>query len=777
MRDTRVGTFIRAGFIFCCLVLPLAAEAQTSTVNFGTTYQTIRGFGASTAWTAPLTTAQADAVWGTSGRELGLSINRARIDPGGSGNWGAELANAQEAVARGAIEFATPWSPPASMKTNGNVVGGSLDPTYYAAYANYLESFVNYMASGGVNLYAISMQNEPDFVPNYEGCGWTAQQMDTWVANNSSVLTTRLMMPESASFNFNQSDATLNDPNAVGHVSIIAGHLYGANISYYANAENHGKEVWATEHYLTPSGASAAIGDAIAAATEVHTAMTVGSYNAYVWWWIAQNSGNANINTGLVDVSGNPTYYGYAIGQFSRFVRPGAVRVSATSPSSGVYISAYKGSANGTIVAINSNANPVSMTFALQGLSPSSAIPYQTTSAGGLMQQSPVNVSNGSFAYTLPAQSIVSFVTSGSGASCASAPSAPGSLLASAASTSNINLSWTGVTPPANCSISSYTVYRSTVSGFTPSASNQVGTASGTSFSDSGLSAATTYYYVVEAADGAGSSGPSSQASATTQSVGGSCTSVPGAPSGLSAAATSSGSINLSWNAVTPPANCSISSYSVYRSTTSGFTPSSSNRVGTASGTSFANSGLTASTTYYYLVEAVDGAGSSAASSQASATTQASSGRINTRAWYHITTTFNGAGLCLDDAYGSTANGAVLQQYTCGNGQYNQEWQFRPAAANRYYSVVNRYASSLVWDDTGGSTANGNKIQLYTYTSGNANQEWQAVSLGNNLWKFVNLASGLCLDSTTSTNSAVQLQQYQCVSGDSAQVFQLTPVP
>jgi len=176
-------------------------------------------------------------------------------------------------------------------------------------------------------------------------------------------------------------------------------------------------------------------------------------------------------------------------------------------------------------------------------------------------------------------------------------------------------------------------------------------------------------------------------------------------------------------------------------------------------------------------VEAVDGAGSSAAASQASATTQASSGRINTRAWYHITTTFNGAGLCLDDANGSTANGAVLQQYTCGNGQYNQEWQFRPAAANRYYAVVNRYASSLVWDDTGGSTANGNKIQLYTYASGNANQEWQAISLGNNLWKFVNLASGLCLDSTTSTNNAVQLQQYQCVSGDSAQVFQLTPEP
>src|SRR6185312_16125325 len=170
MKDVRVGGSIRAGIALCSLALPLAVGAQTSTVNFGTTYQTIRGFGASTAWTAVLTTAQANAAWGTSGNELGLSINRARIDPGGSANWGTELANAQDAVARGAIEFATPWTPPAYMKTNGNTVGGSLSTGSYSAFASYLESFVTYMANGGVNLYAISMQNEPDFVPNYEGC-------------------------------------------------------------------------------------------------------------------------------------------------------------------------------------------------------------------------------------------------------------------------------------------------------------------------------------------------------------------------------------------------------------------------------------------------------------------------------------------------------------------------------------------------------------------------------------------------------------------------------
>ena len=54
------------------------------------------------------------------------------------------------------------------------------------------------------------------------------------------------------------------------------------------------------------------------------------------------------------------------------------------------------------------------------------------------------------------------------------------------------------------------------------------------------------------------------------------CTADPSAPTGLTATASSSSAIGLSWTGVTPPANCSISSYNVYRSTTSGFTPSSS---------------------------------------------------------------------------------------------------------------------------------------------------------------------------------------------------------
>ena len=108
---------------------------------------------------------------------------------------------------------------------------------------------------------------------------------------------------------------------------------------------------------------------------------------------------------------------------------------------------------------------------------------------------------------------------------------------------------------------------------------------------------------------------------------GGSCSAVPSAPSGLSATAASSSVINLSWTADTPPANCTISSYSVYGSTTSGFTPSSSNLIASGvTSTSYSNTGLAASTTHYYKIEAVDADGTSAASSQASATTSASGG-------------------------------------------------------------------------------------------------------------------------------------------------------
>lgn len=151
-----------------------------------------------------------------------------------------------------------------------------------------------------------------------------------------------------------------------------------------------------------------------------------------------------------------------------------------------------------------------------------------------------------------------------------------------------------------------------------------------------------------------------------------SCTTSPAAPTALAATATSSSAITLGWRPVTPPANCTITSYSVFRSTASSFTPSSGNEVASTSATAFIDSGLSAGTTYYYKVEAVDGHGSSASSSLASATTPAaSSGGVACHVAYSIVNSWPGgfqAAITLQNT-GSTAWSKWDLTWTFANGQ------------------------------------------------------------------------------------------------------------
>ena len=201
-----------------------------------------------------------------------------------------------------------------------------------------------------------------------------------------------------------------------------------------------------------------------------------------------------------------------------------------------------------------------------------------------------------------------SFTLNGSpcnGAGGPSVPAAPTNLSASAASPSQINLSWTA-SPTSGVT---YNVYASTASGFTPAAGNRIATGvSGTSYQNMGLPAATTYYYVVTAANGAGESGGSNQATATTKPT---PPPPPAAPMNLMATAASSSQINLAWTASTTAGV----TYNVY----SGGKQIASN-IG---GTTYQNTGLASSTTYTYTVTAVNAGVESAASNQASAMTQA----------------------------------------------------------------------------------------------------------------------------------------------------------
>ena len=186
----------------------------------------------------------------------------------------------------------------------------------------------------------------------------------------------------------------------------------------------------------------------------------------------------------------------------------------------------------------------------------------------------------------------------------AGAPGVPTSVSATAQSSASIEVSWTAVT-----GATSYQIFRSTASG---SAYTQVGTSASSPFTDVGLTASTPYYYVVKAANSAGISGYSSEATATTSAP---PVVAPGIPTGIGATAQSSASIAVSWTAVT-----GATSYQIFRSTTSG---SAYAQVGTSASSPFTDVGLTASTPYYYVVKAVNSAGISGYSSEATATTSA----------------------------------------------------------------------------------------------------------------------------------------------------------
>lgn len=402
------------------------AVGAAATIDFADVRQVIRGFGGSSAWITDLNAhpGMADRLFGNSGsQQIGLSILRARIDPspdpGNHANWATELSNAQLAAARGARIIATPWSPPASMKTNGSVNnGGSLDPASYADYANYLQSFVLYMQDGGAPLYAISMQNESDFVAPYESCTWTGAQMNTWLTNHAAVLTTRLIMPEAVNFTagslFALADPSLNDPPAAAHIDIVAGHLYGTAPTPYPNAVSKNKEVWMTEHTIETPGLQGAID----LAREIHESMTVGNYNAYLYWWL-QNwivGNDSPFEAGLINdpaLDLEITRKGYVLGQFAKFVRPDDVRTGTTAnPSAGVYVSAYKDIADDrfVIVAINTGRNDVIQPFTVQNQAITQLTAYRTSAAENIEPLGTVALVAGGFSYTLPGLSVTTFV-------------------------------------------------------------------------------------------------------------------------------------------------------------------------------------------------------------------------------------------------------------------------------------------------------------------------------------------------------------------------------
>ncbi|MGH8023689.1 MAG: hypothetical protein ACRED1_08915, partial [Limisphaerales bacterium] len=317
INDNNARDFALAVYFTNSDTLALSETGQV-TVAWDNVHQKIDGFGAGAVFMSPasldpISAANMNTLFGVSNSELGLTLLRIRIDS--TGDWTDALLDAQKAVALGAGVLATPWTPPAGMKSTTNIIGGYLLPSQYTNYALFLNDFAGYMASNGAPLKAISIQNEPDFVPTtYEGCGWTAAQLQSFCHDVGGLITNApLIMPESASYNESVSDPTLEDPVAASNVTYSGEHLYGATIKDYPLAHSEGKDTWMTEYLVNDQ----TIGSAVATAEQIHDCLTVGNFSGYIWWHCLEDT------NGLLNAAGVVQPRGFVMAQWSRFVRPG----------------------------------------------------------------------------------------------------------------------------------------------------------------------------------------------------------------------------------------------------------------------------------------------------------------------------------------------------------------------------------------------------------------------------------------------------------------------
>jgi glucuronoarabinoxylan endo-1,4-beta-xylanase len=400
-------------------------------VNWNDVHQRIDGFGASSAWDGTWTQTEANMFFGTNAgtgttldgktnfafNGIGLSLLRSRIAPGGTT---VESSIMQYAQALGARVWSTPWSPQASFKTPQKLDGGAINTNDFQAYANQLAGYVvNMKNQYGINLYAISVQNEPDAnVTTYEACTWTAAQIHNFVPYlhaalvASNVASTKILLPEDENCETYLIYASMSDPTVATNVGIVACHDYDGSppdnipvpLSTY---DNPNAALWETEVSTLGGSFDGSMNNALYWAERIHLFLTEAQVNAFHYWWLI--SGNSD-SEGLTSNNGYPAMRMYVLGNYSRFVLPGFYRIGVTN-SAFTSISAYANtnSGNFAIVAINSSSSTATQIFDLTNFTATSVTPWVTSSNLLLASQAPVAVANSSFTYALPPLSVVTF--------------------------------------------------------------------------------------------------------------------------------------------------------------------------------------------------------------------------------------------------------------------------------------------------------------------------------------------------------------------------------
>ena len=262
--------------------------------------------------------------------------------------------------------FASPWSPPPFMKTNGSMLkGGKLKPEFAASWANYYAKFVKTYEKEGIPIWGISIQNEPMATQSWESCVYTAEDERDFLKNHLGPAMKKaglgdkkiIVWDHNRDLIYQRINTILSDPEAAKYASHIGYHWYepwsGGEMMFDNVRLVH--ETFPEKPLIFTEGCADAF-----------------DYKKINSWKLGELYGNSMIhdfNNGtiawtdwnvLLDEKGGPNHVGnfcfapihadtktgeliytnsyYYIGHFSKFIKPGAKRI-ASSPSRSALIS------------------------------------------------------------------------------------------------------------------------------------------------------------------------------------------------------------------------------------------------------------------------------------------------------------------------------------------------------------------------------------------------------------------------------------------------------
>ncbi len=349
------------------------------------------------------------------------------------GSDSGQLWVSQQAQLRGVRQiYADAWSAPGYMKTNGSDANGGMlcgvtgtscaTGDWRQAYANYLVQYLRFYQRSGVRVTDVGFLNEPDLTVSYASMTSDGRQAADFLrvfgpTLARSGLHTTIACCDAAGWR-EQADRLAGiqaDPQAYRYLGLVTAHGYVDPPAAPLSTDRHvWQSEWADFNPWDPAWDDNTAASGMTWAQRIQSALTTTDVNAFFYWWGASAS---TANSGLVRLTGDTVTASsrlWAFAAFSRFIRPGAIRLAATSDSSDVTVSSFRNRDGSTVTELlNSGTTAATETVGMDGVRGRTIASYLTDGADNVAARQPIRAHGSTFGVTVPARSLVTLVEGG----------------------------------------------------------------------------------------------------------------------------------------------------------------------------------------------------------------------------------------------------------------------------------------------------------------------------------------------------------------------------